>query len=51
MCVLAPSKECDGCEECEEERKSSRDLLWDKQEDEYDYYKEEAYISYLERSE
>lgn len=51
MCVLRPSCECDGCEECEEERKDKKDWLLEKQEAEYDYYRDEEYISYLERSE
>lgn len=51
MCVLRPSHECDGCEECEEERKDKQNWLWEKQEEEYDYYRDEEYISYLERSE
>ena len=47
MCVLRPSNECDGCEECEEERTDS--WLWDKYEEEYDYYKEEEYLREEER--
>ena len=50
MCALRPSKECDGCEECMEERKSKEQLRWEKQEEEYDYYRDEEYIKHLERS-
>ena len=35
-CVLAPSHECDGCQECENEHKSKAEWLWEKQEAEYD---------------
>ena len=50
MCVLRPSCECDGCEECEEERKSKEQWLWEKQEEEYDNYRDMEYERYLERS-
>ena len=43
-CVLAPSYECDGCQECEDIRKSKEQQRWEKCEAEYDYYRDEAYI-------
>lgn len=43
MCVLAPSKECDGCEECEE-KEEAYDPRWDC---EYDH--DEEYCRYCER--
>ena len=43
-CVLAPSQECDGCQECEkEERPNPR---WDKE-----YDRDEELIRYIEREE
>lgn len=50
-CVLAPSHECDGCGECEERKQSRDEWLWEKQEEEYDNYKDLEYERYLERSE
>ena len=44
MCVLAPSQECDGCQECEEQKQE-----YDNSDFERDYERDEAYISYLER--
>ena len=44
MCVLAPSHECDGCQECEEHEEE-----YDNSDFERDYERDEAYISYLER--
>ena len=49
MCVLAPSCECDGCEECKEYNEPE---YYNKQlRDEYeaDYKREEDYIRFLER--
>lgn len=43
-CVLAPSHECDGCQDCEDIRKSKEQQRWDKYEAEYNYYRDEAYI-------
>ena len=40
-CVLAPSHECDGCQECEEKRP---DPIWDR-----DYDEDEEYCRYVER--
>ena len=49
-CVLAPSQECDGCEECKEyipDREYRR--RWERYEAEYDYYREEELLKSLER--
>lgn len=45
MCVFAPSRECDGCGECDEvkERPDSR---WDVEAD-----RDEEYCKYLDREE
>lgn len=50
-CVLAPSHECDGCGECEERKQSREEWLWEKQEEEYDKYRDDEYERFLERSE
>lgn len=47
-CVLAPSRECDGCQECENEHKSRADWLWEKQEAEYDGRRDDMYLDYKE---
>lgn len=47
-CVLAPSKECDGCEECKEYDESE---YINKLETEYDWYKEEQYLESIESEE
>lgn len=40
-CVLAPSRECDGCGECEKNRKSIEDLMrWNRYDEEYDNYRD-----------
>ena len=44
-CVLAPSHECDGCQECED-RKTEDD--WD---GDFDRKRDDAYLRYLEREE
>lgn len=44
-CVLAPSRECDGCEECESITRYDR---WD-DDSEYDRYKDKEYIREEER--
>ena len=43
-CVLAPSHECDGCQECEQGNRPSK--RWD---EEYD--NDEEYTRYIEREE
>lgn len=48
MCVLAPSHECDGCQECEEKRMTKEEWLWNKQEAEYDSYRDESYLRSIE---
>ena len=50
-CVLAPSFECDGCEECREYDEEAYTDRIDKAEAEYDWKKEEQYMRYLEREE
>lgn len=45
MCVLAPSRECDGCGECEENR-DKPDKRWDLEAD-YD----DEYCRYCDREE
>jgi len=49
MCVLAPSRECDGCEECKEyipdEEYRRR---WEKAEADYDSYRDEMFIREME---
>ena len=45
MCVLAPSHECDGCQECES-TKRKYDPRWDAE-----YDNDEAYTRYIEREE
>ena len=51
MCVLAPSVECDGCEECMEHLPDKEYMRrWEKQEEEYDSYKEEMWIREEERN-
>lgn len=50
-CVLAPSHECDGCGECDEERKTKADWLEEKYEAEYDNYRDAEYERYCERGE
>ena len=45
MCVLAPSRECDGCEECEEIR-DVPDIRWDVEAD-----NDEEYCKFCEREE
>ena len=44
-CVLAPSQECDGCQECEE-NKTQYDPRWD-----CEYDRDEELIRYIEREE
>ena len=44
-CVLAPSHECDGCQECEE-TKTQYDRRWD-----CEYDNDEEYCRYLEKEE
>lgn len=39
MCVLAHSRECDGCMECEDNKRNYDDR-WDH---DYDYHKEDLY--------
>lgn len=48
-CVLAPSLECDGCEECKEYDENRYIDKIDKSEAEYDWYKEEQYMESIER--
>ena len=43
-CVLAPSHECDGCQECEQGKRP--DPRWD---EEYDH--DEEYTRFIEREE
>lgn len=43
MCVFNHKHECDGCGECEEERMSKKEWLWEKQEEEYDNYRDREY--------
>ena len=51
MCVLAPSHECDGCEECMEYQPDKEYMRrWEKAEAEYDYYREEEFIREAERN-
>ena len=44
MCVLAPSRECDGCQECEEHEEEYDNSDFDR-----DYERDEAYIRFLEK--
>lgn len=44
MCVLAPSRECDGCQECEEHEEE-----YDNSDFEYEHERDEAYIRFLEK--
>ena len=43
MCVLNHTEECNGCQECERQRKSKEQLRWEKYEEEYDRYRDAEY--------
>lgn len=46
MCVLAHTKECDGCLECEQVAEE-----YDNSDFEHDYKRDEDFIRYIEREE
>lgn len=48
-CVLNHTEECNGCQECERQKKSKEQLRWEKYEEEYDRYRDAEYENYLER--
>lgn len=47
MCVLAPSHECDGCQECEDKQNYEEDD-WD---GDYDKWRDDQLLNHLERRE
>ena len=50
QCVLNHTEECNGCQECERQKKRNEERMrWDRYEEEYDHYRDAEYEDYLER--